>query len=307
MSYRFVFLVLFSAVLSSTSGQTFFGYSSTSDPEHEDLKGKPKSVRLEREVLRDENSKSAEGKKYLEQETRFRPDGKVTEHLVYRPDGTLSGREVTEYDNQARRTKTTSFDEKKKPVRTQVFQWIEPGIEEEIARDADGKQVDHTLRKFDEQGRISEFTSLDSDKIDAKMTMRYDEQGRPVEATVSFKGGDGALVSDGAPRNLRALNAESAVAMRVEVLYQSDKQSVITIYGPDGQIANQMQSTEDDAGHQVQQVLFQSENAIQKSSSEQIDSTDAQGNWTRKTIFERNARTQVDEPVAVLYRTISYF
>ena len=57
----------------------------------------------------------------------------------------------------------------------------------------------------------------------------------------------------------------------------------------------------------MQQVLFQSENAVQKSSSEQIDSTDAQGNWTRKTILERNARTQVDEPVAVLYRTIGYF
>ncbi|MCU1273617.1 MAG: hypothetical protein JWO48_1048 [Bryobacterales bacterium] len=307
MPYRFVVFILFSAVLSSTSGQTFFGYSSTSDPEDEDLKGKPQSVRLEREVLRDEKGKSVEGKKYLEQETRFRPDGKVTEHRVYRPDGALSVREVTEYDDQARRTKTTSFDDKEKPVRIQVFRWIEPGTEEEIARDAGGKQLDTTLRKFDDHGRMSEFTSLDSDRIVAQMTMRYDEQGRPVEATVSFKGGDGTIVAQDGQGTVRPLYGESAVAMRLVVLYQSDKQAVITMYGPDGQIANQVQSTEDDAGRQMQQVLFQSENAPQKSASEQVDSTDAQGNWTRKTIFERNARTQVDEPAAVFYRTISYF
>jgi hypothetical protein len=306
--HRFVFSLLFSAVLSSTSGQILFNSGFTSNPDHEDVKGKPRSVRLEREVLRDEAGKSVEGKKYLEQESRFRADGKLTEHLVYLPDGTLSVREVTEYDDQGRRTKTTSFDAKEKPVRIHVFRWIDPATEDEIEQDAAGRELEHALRKFDEHGRMSELTSLDSGKMDARMTMRYDEQGRPVEATVTFKGGEGTIIADGhGAGNLRAPNAESVVAMRVDILYQSDKQALITMYGPDGQIAHQVQSTEDEAGNQMQQVLFESGEGYHQSTSEQVHTTDAQGNWTRKTIFERNPRTQVDEPVAVLYRTISYF
>jgi len=60
------------------------------------------------------------------------------------------------------------------------------------------------------------------------MTMRYDEQSRPVEATVTFKGGEEQSCRTHGAGNLRALNAESRVFMRVEILYESDKQAVIT-------------------------------------------------------------------------------
>jgi len=120
----------------------------------EEIKGKPKQVRLERQEIRDEKGDAIAAKPQLVEVTEYRTDGKVLEHRAYRTDGTVSTREVFEYDDQGRRTKISSYDEKNSPVHTQSFHWIEAGVEEETESASDGKQRERTIRRFDEHGRM---------------------------------------------------------------------------------------------------------------------------------------------------------
>ena len=160
----------------------------------EEIKGKPKQVRLERQEFRDEKGDAIAAKTQLVEVTDYRTDGKVLEHRAYRPDGTVSIREVFEYDDQGRRTKISSYDEKNSPVHTQSFHWIEAGVEEETESASDGKQRERTIRRFDEHGRMMELKSVDSDKAAVQMTLRYDDLGRPVEGQVTFKSENGLIL-----------------------------------------------------------------------------------------------------------------
>ena len=72
----------------------------------EEVRGKPKSIRVERRDLT-----SHADRPYLQQLTDYRPDGKKAERSTYRPDGTLSYREVYEYAADGHLTKLTTFDE----------------------------------------------------------------------------------------------------------------------------------------------------------------------------------------------------
>src|SRR5437879_4638404 len=99
----------------------------------EEIKGKPKHLRLEGQEIRDGNADAHTIQPHCVEETASRPDGKPSGHRTYRPNGTLSICEVFEYDDQGRRTKITSYDEKNTPVQTQSCHWIEAGVEEETA------------------------------------------------------------------------------------------------------------------------------------------------------------------------------
>ena len=55
-------------------------------PGEEEIKGKPKHVRLERQEIRDEKGDPVAAKPQLAEETDYRQNGKVSEHRTYRPD-----------------------------------------------------------------------------------------------------------------------------------------------------------------------------------------------------------------------------
>jgi hypothetical protein len=137
------------------------------------------------------------------------------------------------------------------------------------------------------------------------MTLRYDDLGRPVEGRVAFKSENGVAFS-GATFSPGQQPAEE-MAIRIEILYQSEKRAVITIYGPDGAIHAQVETNEEQAGREISQVLFDLRAADRETTTQQIDSSDSQGNWTKKTILKRNPRTQAEEPATILHRTIEYY
>ena len=95
--------------------------------------------------------------------------------------------------------------------------------------------------------------------------------------------------------------------MHVRLIYPADKQAIIIVYDGAGSMLLQLETTEDKAGTQIAQVLFEQEPQGKPATSARIEHTDDQGNWTLKTLLERNPRTLVDEPVARLHRAIVYY
>jgi hypothetical protein len=270
---------------------------------HDEIKGRPKTVKVEREVIRDDRGEGTAGKRFLEQQTDYRPDGKTAERHFWKPDGTLSSHEVYEYNPQGQRTTVTYLDDKGKTVRTLRFRRPDANTEEEIDEHGGPIPSTTTTRKFDEQGHMIEMSQPEANGGGFSGTMRYDEQGRPVEMRIALKAGPGGAVGGA---NGRAFPSDGG--MRVHILYQGDNKAVVTVYGPDESILMQTESTEEDAGGQMQRVLFsQAEMPEGGTAIFRVNASDAQGNWTRRTELRRNERTQVDEPVAVLHRAITYY
>ncbi len=95
--------------------------------------------------------------------------------------------------------------------------------------------------------------------------------------------------------------------MRIRIIYPGENQAVITLYDHENKILLQLDTREDAAGNQMSAVLFGQDPQGKPATSTRIERTDAQGNWTLITLFERSPRTQVDEPVARLHRSIVYY
>jgi hypothetical protein len=95
--------------------------------------------------------------------------------------------------------------------------------------------------------------------------------------------------------------------MRVQILYPREKRAIITMYDAEGQIMVQVETTEDEAGNQMGQILFEHQPQGKSTSSERVDAKDPQGNWTLKTLTERDSATQLDGVVARLHRAIAYY
>jgi hypothetical protein len=262
----------------------------------EDLRGKPKLVRVERETL---------GEKPLrvpEEESAYRKDGKLA-ILKRFAEGKLVAVETYEYDGEGRRTRLTVRDAEGKVERVKSYQRLPDGAEEEID-EAGGKQMNRTVRRFDSAQRVIELRNADSAGNTTVMEFDYDERGRPLEARMREEG-EGVFRIDGSHGGRRAGSA--AVTMRIRIVYPGENQAVITVHGPDGEILLQVQTTEDRAGNEASQVLFEQDPQNKPANSSRIERKDAHGNWTLKTLFERSARTQVDEPVARLHRSIEYY
>jgi len=277
----------FIIIAAAAFSQELFAWEASTG--QDDLRGKPKTVKVERE---------ADGKRRPEQQTDYRPDGKTAEHRVWKEDGTLSTHEVYAYDKDGRRSTITYFDDKGNKVRTQTFRHPDANTEEETDDFGGTTPGTHTTRRFDDHGRMIEMNDGDM-----SATMTYDEQGRPTEAVLKPTGHPGILVRNG---NVAGPAPEGA-AMRVQIHYETGNKALVTMYGADGNIALQVESTEDGAGGQMARLLFSETERPGQTGITQDNERDAQGNWTRRTELRRNPNTQVDEPVAVLYRTITYY
>jgi hypothetical protein len=262
----------------------------------EELRGKPKLVRVERETLGEKPSRAPE------EESEFREDGQLRSVKRF-AEGKLTALETYEYDAEGRRKGLTVRDAEGKIERVKSYRWLRDGSEEEID-EAGGKQMNRTVRRFDSGRRVIELRNIDGASTTTVMEFEYDERGRPLEARMREEG-PGVYRID-RPRGVQ--RAESAaVTMRIRIDYSGENQAVITVYGPDGEMLFQVQTTEDQAGNEASQVLFEQDPQNKPANSSRIERRDGDGNWTLKTLFERNARTQVDEPVARLHRSIEYY
>src|SRR5579884_104969 len=145
--------------------QDLFGYNFEPSTRDDELKGNPKTVRVERE---------ADGRRLLEEQIDYRSDGKLAERRFWKPDGTLSAHQQYEYNDQGRRSRITYLDGKGNKTRTETFRWPDSSTEEELAEQPGSSSPIRTIRRFDQHGRMVELKDSES-----TATMTYDDQGRP--------------------------------------------------------------------------------------------------------------------------------
>ena len=261
----------------------FFGFNFEYAPQ-EQFKGEPKSVRVEREEFLDAAGNPITAIRYVQQVIEYRKDGKEAEHRTYRPDGTLSYRDLYEYDDEGRLVKVTTLDDTGTPVCVQEVYRTGPGMEEVVDVGPDGQERSRTMNRRDEAGRPLESTVTEMNKVQAHLAVRYDDQGRPVEAHVTLPG----------------------LRMRIGIAYHAGNRTVETWYKPDGTILNIMETSEDEAGQAFSQVLSTHGGIARPITMGRIDSRDSNGNWNQKTILVRNPESQDQQPSAVVHRTITY-
>jgi hypothetical protein len=261
----------------------------------DELHGKPKLVRVEREKV--EPEKPGNKPVFLpEEEAIYRDDGQLSSHKRY-SEGKLVLNEFFDYDSEGHRSVVTERDPDGKITRTRTYHRQPDQSEEELVS-AGGKNLSRTIRRFDAQQRVTELENTDTPNVATIMHFSYDDLGRPIEARVI----------ENAPDRLHKPVPESQqLTMRVQILYPREKRAIITVYGPDGKIMVQLESTEDAAGNQMGQILFEHEPQGKSATSERIDAKDPQGNWTLKTLIERDSATQLDQVVARLHRSVSYY
>ena len=245
------------------------------------LKGSPKSVRVEREALTGKQSRVPE------EEHSFRPDGKLLSSSRF-VEGKLVHSRSFAYDVAGKRLKIETRDASGRTTRVRRFQRLENGTEEEMESWA-GKETSRSIRRFDDEGRVVELRLIGANGEETDMGFLYDGQGRPVEARVRFAG-----------------VREKEDGLRVQFAYTGENQSLLSVYNGSGELMFRAESDEDHAGNEATRVLFETDAQNPPFTSGGVDETDAQGNWTLKTIMQRNQRTQVDEPVARLHRNITY-
>jgi hypothetical protein len=146
----------------------------------EELKGRPKTIKVEREKLGD--------KPLLlpEEESAYREDRKLSSHQRF-TDGKLVANEIFEYDAQGHRLAITTRDAEDKVIHTQSFRRLPDQSEEEIDA-AGGKQLSRTIRRFDAEQHVIELKSIETVGVSTSMQFDYDDRGRPLEARVQMDG-----------------------------------------------------------------------------------------------------------------------
>jgi YD repeat-containing protein len=298
MALRSLQICLIASAVAALHGQPMF--EGASGFGGEELKGRPKTVRVEREKLGD--------KPLLlpDEQSEYRKDGKLSSHKRF-VDGKLVANEIFESDAEGHRSAIATRDAEDRVVRTQSFRRLPDQSEEEIDT-AGGKQVSRTIRRFDADHRVIELKNISTGGISTIMQFDYDDRGRPVEARVRMEG-ENVFAMERGPNGVMLASPKpaSAQTMRVAIIYSGDKQANVTVYDPTGEIVLQLETTEDGAGNQLDQILFERDPQGKPANSVRVERTDAQGNWTLKTLLERNPRTQADEPVARLHRSIVYY
>src|SRR5216683_1315743 len=215
-----LFCMLVAAVPAVHGQPMFEGASGFGD---EELKGKPKLVRVEREKL------DPESLRLPEEECAYRADGQLSSRKRFL-DGKLLATEIFEYDAKGQRTALTNRDKDDQVVRLQSFRLLPDESEEEIDV-AGGKQQSRTIRRFDTKHRVVELTSTDMDNVATTMQFEYDQDGRPLEARVRMEGGS-LLAIEREPNGVRHASSKdgSGLMMRVRIIYPGDKQAIITVY-----------------------------------------------------------------------------
>jgi hypothetical protein len=299
MALRCVEFCLIAFAIAPLQGQPMF--EGASGFGEETLKGRPKIIKVERENLGDKSLLQPE------EQSTYRQDGKLSSQQRY-VDGKLVANEIFEYDANGHRSAVTTRNAEDKIIQIASFHLL-PDQSEEETDTAGGKQLSRTIRRFDAKERVTELKRVETDgDISTIMQFDYDDRGRPVEARLRMEGENLSAIE-------RATNGvahssptpASQATIRLEIIYPGDNQAIVTVYDFSGKIAFQLQTTEDGVGNQMDQILFTQEPQGKQANSVRVEHTDETGNWTLKTLLERNPGTQVDVPVARLHRSIVYY
>ena len=142
---------------------------------HDDVYGKPKTIRVEKQ-------EGTAATPRLQSVTEYHPGKRVSRRLVYRPDGTLSIREQYEYPGD-RLSKVTSFNEAGQQVQTVDVRMIDSETQERVTQGPDGKETERSLIKLSPSGQVVESRMISRlEDSEVVLTIHYDGSDRPTGA-----------------------------------------------------------------------------------------------------------------------------
>lgn len=260
------------------------------------MNGRPKQVRVERQELPAKDDSAELDTPHIVEETDFRADGKATERRSYGPDGSSAGRVSYTYNADGKLSTVTRFDPLGAQSSIKTVRRQKPNIEEitDIIPDSDFRGS--TSIRLNEGGRPIESILRDASQETARLSIDYDAQGRPVAGGLLIGGGN-----EGAGGVVETV-------LHISISYRHDGGETITISSPDGVPQFGLEVVSTDQGRTLSYIAF--DKGISRSlrtEVERIDSKDPVGNWTRKTILEREGENQQETPTAILYRDITYY
>lgn len=262
---------------------TFLGFNSGFAPAP--LKGNPKVVRVEKGDFQ------GTGGLRLQQVCTFLPSHRIAEMSSYQSDGSIEYQDVYEYSDDSRTTTQRTFGRAGELV--QVIRTVQTDAEiQQAVTNSEGKLVTSTIAKLDDHSRPIEAVLTDHiNSSKWRVTQQYDSDGRSLGGEVVFEG-----MPDGFPP-------------RVVIPGQGNR-AVAMAYASNGTVIfnNELQreATQDGTVTELSRTQFAG-GGQQRATVERIDSRDTEGNWTKKTIFASNTPDSQEEPVAEVYRTITYY
>ena len=153
--------------------------------------------------------------------------------------------------------------------------------------DRHGKELDRTVAKLNEKGQVLEATSS-SQRGQIHVSYEYDAQGRPIAVDVKLEG-------------------QRALSQRIEITDLENNHLAFNLYGPQGKPLARGETREDGDRREVSQLTPTEAHARSNTTTEQIVSRDANGNWTKKVVLKNRGPAQPPEVLAEMNRAISYY
>jgi hypothetical protein len=253
---------------------TLFSLRAAQEP----LSGHPKSISVHREEFPGDGKASVV---YLQEMTSLTIAGQPVERRIYRSDGTASY--IQQYEHAS-----------------------DGSLSAIVTRDQEGhlierREVQHHFDKGPAPGTLSSLSADDNEHTSSDPAA---ECGKPVESSTLCE--PGILVRyDGEGRIAEAIITATCgaqpIAFQIETLYGEGGASTSSAYDQEGRLV---------ARHEVSvetgdpEVFVGRHPTTLSSIWERVDSRDAFGNWTMKTVFDKAGVPRIS---AVIKRVIAYY
>ncbi len=209
----------------------------------------------------------------MAEELIFARGKKISESRAYSQDGKVSYIRRYSYGAEGLTSEITTVDASGATLRRERIRY-EAGLEERIAFNSDGREVERTLSKFDSAGRVVEatLTSLGDETNGQRIqvTVQYDDRGQSLHGQVLANFADGS-------------------ELRTEVQNHGDQSDIALYMTSPGAAEVQLPS----GGTPL--------------TIDRIELRDEKGNWLKKTTFARDTSGTTGETLSEQSREIVYY
>ena len=292
-----LFVLLSSALSVYAQGRTFAESTYA-------LKGRVRTVRVERAKFVEKDGSYIEGPRVLSMTIAFNEDINRTEVCFHDEKGALTRRIVDKYDGK-RATEFLNYDGQGKMWLRGVFLYDDQG--QPAGRESyngDGTLRTRSTLKRNNRGQVIESAEFDArGALLSKLTNAYTEKGELTIIEHATYGPNGAL---------RSRVVHDLLSRRSETANYNDDGTVagnsvrsnqqITNYGPDGSLTRT--AVVSDPGRLSEETKYSPDGSV-VNQSPLPDQVDAQGNWVKLTEWVSDAKGR--RPVKVSYRLITYY
>lgn len=265
------------------------------------LKGSVRSFKTEVATFVQKDGNWVEGPRVVQMEATFNTDGNRTDLYIFNK-GLLTRRIEMKFDGR-RMTEAINYDGAGNMWLRQVDLYDDQGRKKgEATYNGDGSVRSKTTFKRNERGQLLETTEHDANGVLMEQ-FNYKYEGAKLQS-------------------LERKIFQPGGALQSMELYIAPNRKEMTVYRPDGSVANksvrigqeiayynadgslQKFTTISDQGRLLDELTI-NQKEPSKRESQIPDSIDAQGNWTKQTKWSTDANGT--HPLTVTYRTISYY